>query len=438
MYDWCHSGLEGYCKSAASMLADQVEEEEAADNNNKKSVIRKAQGDQQLRLCRDLLPDRTEETLTRAWTLSNVRRGRDCRQSLFEKCWLGDELWQKYLEEAKLLSKGVVPEGGYVTIPPESDYERELKSCAGDSARKLAVNSMREAKAIEACAQRVVDSLLEDDWTSDPPMVISLIEETDFPVRFFTIVVPAIERGLLSERYRSSDIRQFVLTLNETIFKAHRDLMKYRPGEEEAHLDDFLRFLITLFAGLIYGPNHPYAISRPWNVTPSASETDDDDNEELREGTTIRVTQVFNDSGRYTGYSELFRPGQVVFFGRDPVVDKYLTKCRDVFPDDSDALRVISDCEKVIFPIAYHDAVSNCHAVLLCQGDAWWLYDLKSTNGTSIASDDGIVDVATLSRVAPGDRMRLGRSAKASGANVYYDAATMLITLNVDLTEDYI
>ena len=437
MYDWCHSGLEGYCKSAATLLADQVEEVRELDTG-KKGAARKTQGDVQLQLCRELLPDRTEETLTRAWTLSNVRRGRDNRLSLFEKCWLGDDLRKRYFDEAELFSKGIKPSGGYATIPEGSDYENELRNCANMKDRKHTITSRLEADAIDFCVAHVRD-LLVDETASEASVFVSLALVEDFPVKFFTTVIPAIERGLLSERYSSSDIRQFVLTLNGTIYKAHSDLKSYIKGEVGAIVPEpFFRFLTTLFAGLIYGPEHPLAISRPWDATPYAEYELNEDDVERREGTTIRVTQVFDDAGIQTGYSELFRPMQVVFFGRSPDIDQYLKQCKNVFPEDSGILEAVSKCEKVVFPIAYHLAVSNRHAMMVFHGDSWWLYDLESTNGTSLASSDGIVDIEGLAKIAPGDKLRLGIHAEGRGENVYYDAATLLVTLNVDLAEDYV
>lgn len=436
MYDWCHSGLEGYCKNAAIMLADHVVEDRE-EETKKKGDSRKTQSDIQLQLCRELLPDRTEDSLARAWTLSNVRRGRGNRLLLFEKCWLGDDIRQKYFEEAKLCSRGVLPDGGFTTITVGSDYEARLRESANETECRDVVTSRIEADAIEACVKNIL-GLLMDDEAAEASSIVSLIQREDFPVEFFTNVIPAIERGLLSERYRSSDIRQFVLTLNGTIYKAHKNLSKYVAGEADVDLTPFCRFLITLFAGLTYGPRHPLAISRPWDATEVSNVLDNGHNMELREGSTIRVTQIFDESVFQTGYSELFRPAQVVFFGRSPVIDQYVRRCESIFPKDSDILSAVAAREKVVYPIAYHAAVSNLHAMLVCQGDVWWLYDLGSTNGISLASDAGIVDVDKLTKVAPGDRLRMGAPAESRGSNVYYDSATLLVTLNVDLAEDYV
>ena len=437
MYDWCHSGLEGYCKSAAALLADQVEIKREA-NTKKKTESKRTQGDVQLQLCRELLPDRTEGTLTRAWTMSNVRQGRANRLSLFEKCWLGDELRQRYFDEVESLTRGVMPEGGYATIPEGSSYQNALMACANKDSRKRIATSRLEADAIEACVGHVRDLLLDEE-ASEASSTVSLVLEHDFPVKFFTMVIPAIERGLLSERYRSSDIRQFVLTLNGTVYRAHNGLKRFLGGEADTDLDPFFGFVTALFAGLIYGPDHPLAVSRQWDDTPEDLFGDEGDYDlERREGTTIRVTQVFDDAGIQTGYSELFRPMQVVFFGRSPNVDQYLEQCESIFPEESDTLEAISVREKVVYPIAYHLAVSNKHAMMLCQDDVWWLYDLESTNGTSVATSDGIINIEGLAKIEPGDRIRMGIPAEARGANVYYDAATLLVTLNVDLAEDYV
>lgn len=416
MNNWFHSGLEGYCKAAAQLLGEGT------------------RGDILLDLCKDILPDRTRSNLTRAWTLSNVRRGRSCRHSLFEQCWLGSKDWKDYADEALLLVKGEEPEGGFTTIPSGSDYERGLRAIKDKNEVGRIALSRCEADAIEACVDRVMNLWLDEN-SAEASSVASLVTRDGFPSDFFTYVLPAIESGLLSERYLPSDVQRYVQILNSLTYPAHKCLAK--EGDAEA-IKPFLRFVISLFSGLVYGPNHPLAVSRQWNTTePNYLSLSSDRKEEI-EGTTIRLTQVFDDTGAYTGYSELFRSTQVVFLGRCPEVEAYLERCAQIFAEEPEILEGVKEREPVVYPIVFHDAVSNVHGMLLCEGDVWRLYDLNSTNGTSILSTEGTYAVDRLAEVKPGDRLRLGAPSYAHDANVYWDAATLSVSLNVDRSEQFI
>ncbi|MDO4538458.1 MAG: FHA domain-containing protein [Coriobacteriales bacterium] len=415
MYDWCHSGLEGYCKAAATLLG-----EEASDD-----VV--------LRLCQDLLPDRSAKNLTRAWTFSNVRRGRDCRQSIFEKAWLDGRHGKVYAQEATDFVKGVLPAKGFATIPQDSEYAlllqtaRNLTECEDIAIRRC------EADAIEACVDGIVELSQDDDKSFAEERVAyiaSIVMLDHFSELFFDEVVPAIERGFLSERYSSADARQFVMTLGSLMDGAHRSVMA-----EDSDFEEYRAFLRVLVAGLVYGPRHPLAIDREWDET---DEYRPYHGTPVAEGTTIRLTQVFDADAVYTGYSDLLRSSQLMFFGKSPRVEEYLRHCRELFCDDQELLALLRTREATVFPMALHDAVSNMHGMLVCEGDVWRLYDLGSTNGTSIESADHASAVKNLIEVRPGDRIRLGAPANADDANVYWSAATILVSLNIDRTEELV
>lgn len=81
--------------------------------------------------------------------------------------------------------------------------------------------------------------------------------------------------------------------------------------------------------------------------------------------------------------------------------------------------------------------MSGLHGMLLCEGDTWRLYDLGSTNGTSIkCADNKIETVGDVSEVRPGDRLRFGAPLGADDTNVYWSAVTLLLTLDVGLSEE--
>ncbi|MBR3158542.1 MAG: hypothetical protein IKF14_05490 [Atopobiaceae bacterium] len=409
MFEWCHSGLEGYCKASAALLGE---------------------GDEAtawLAFCKDLLPDRTQKTLTRAWTLSNARQGRSCRQALFEKCWLAGRHGKVYLDEAESFARDTVPEGGFATIPQHSSYERQLMSCVNDAERRQLAISRCEQDAIDSCVSYIVD-LASDDAAVDAAYITSLVMRDGFAIDFFTSVIPAIERGLLSERYRTADIQQFALTLNALSPAAHRCIVS-----EGADLEPFSAFLKSLVAGLIYGPVHPVAIGRAWDATQDYLPYDQPENPQ---GTTLRLTQLFDERGRFTGYSDVYHTSQLVLFGRSPSAEDYERRCTELFGDEPALLAAIRSREEVIFPIALHDAVSNVHGMLLCEEGVWRFYDLASSNGTSIASESGTSDVAYLVEVRAGDCLRLGAPASAHDANAFWDAATIRATLHVNRVEE--
>ncbi len=411
MFEWCHSGLEGYCKASAALLGETE------------------QASLWLAFCKDLLPDRTQRTLTRSWTLSNVRQGRSCRQALFEKCWLAGRHGKDYLDEAESFARGTIPQEGFATIPRHSSYERQLTACVNDAERRQLAISRCEQDAIDSCVSHIA-SLASDDMAADAAYITSLVMRDDFAIDFFTSVIPAIERGLLSERYRAADIQQFTLTLNALSPAAHRCIV-----EEGANLEPFCAFLKSLVTGLIYGPVHPVAIGRAWDATQDYLPYDQPENPR---GTTLRLTQLFDERGRFTGYSDVYRSSQLVLFGRSPNARDYECRCAELFRDEPALLATIRSKEAVIFPIALHDAVSNIHGLLLCEEDVWRFYDLESTNGTSITSENGTSDVAHLVEVRAGDCLRLGAPASAHDANAFWDAATIRATLHVNRVEEFL
>lgn len=414
MYDWCHSGLEGYCKAASGLLGD-----ESSDD-----VV--------LKLCKDLLPDRTPKTLTRAWTFSNVRRGRDCRQSLFEKCWLAGRHGKDYVDEARLFVKGLLPKEKLGPCAHDQDYAMLLRTTRSQAECDEVALRRCEADAIDACVNRIIELSRDDERldVANDAIITSLVMLDHFSELFFDQVVPAIERGFLSERYSSVEARQFVMTLGGLMDRAHRCVTS-----EDSSFDSYRLFLRVIVAGLIYGPNHPIAMDREWDVTECYEPYF---GVQAVQGTTIRLTQVYGDYEKYTGYSELFRPAQVVFFGMCPDVGEYLERCDTLFHEEAETMHMLRSLEAKVFPMTLHDAVSNVHAMMVCEGDVWRLYDLGSSNGTSIASEGRVESVDHLIKIKPGDRIRLGAPVGAHDANVYWSAATILVSLNVDRTEELV
>lgn len=482
MSEWYHSGIEGYCKAAADLLGNRRD------------------GDSVLGLCRDLFPDRVTGTnLAHAWTLSSQRVGdRRCRQKVFETLWLNSIGVDVYRTEAEMLASGELTESGFKTIVKGSAYEAALRACKDEKERSKVAAKQFEARAvrarlyveeaesfamnqevtcegegpedeyrtipahsryremlrecrdaqeleqvaigqcegdaIERCVQRVID-LYQDDEAAEVSYLSLLVGVEDFPVQFFSVVVPSIESGLRSERYRPSDIQRFVQTLNGLVYMAHKCLL---AGDAEDDIRPFREFATTLFAGLIYGPNSRLALGLQ-EATPTIASG------ELvgyyrEEGTTIRLTQVFDDRGAHTGYSELFRPAQVVFFGRSNEAERYLERCDALLSDDPETVALVRSREPVVFPTVLHPAVGRWHGMLLCEDDTWRYYDLDSTNGSSIVSGEDVASVDPLIEVRAGDYLRIGASANVDvrDANAYEDAATLHISSHVDLTEDLV
>ncbi|MDO4805721.1 MAG: FHA domain-containing protein [Coriobacteriales bacterium] len=488
MDEWYHSGIEGYCKAAADLLGDRK------DGDSVLGLCRDMFPDRV-----------AGTSLSHIWTASSLRNGdRKCRQRVFEMLWLNEVGVEVYRAEAELFARGECPESGFRTIDEASSYAESLRSCKDEKERSKVATKQFESKAvrarvyieeadgfsmneeledenqgyvgeystipshsayrdrlkgcrskneleqtaldqcegdaIERCVQRVVD-LYENDEAANVSYLALLVGIEDFPVRFFTSVVPAIESGLRSERHRPSDIQRYIQTLNGLIYMAHRRLS---DGDLNSVDHPFREFATALFAGLVFGPNDRLALGL--NEDTTQTETDSGfggagfDGYDGRESAIIRLTQVFDARGAHTGYSELFRPSQVVFFGRSPEIDKYLARCRELFADDSETIATVDDREPVVFPTVLHPAVGRWHGMLLCEDDTWRYYDLASTNGSSIVTADGITPVQTLIELRPGDYLRVGASANVDvlDTNAYEDAATLFVSSHVDLTEDYV
>lgn len=405
MYDSFHSGIEGYCKMAAKMLGEP---------NNTTGW---------LPFCRDILPDRAQKNLTRVWTFSNDRnQGRSCRQSLFENQWL-EHVRTTYEREAELLARGERPVEGFRTIEAGGAYERQILSSKSTHERRRLVRMRYERDALRRCVAHMVRKAASYDGSQTS--CVSLVYVDDFPAEFFRTVIPAIERGFVSERYHPSAARQFSITINDLLTQAQAGLLRENPNYVP-----FGRLVTALFAGLVYGPNHPIATGKPWNATEhfhpyrAAQRVD---------GVAIRVTQVFDPELAYEGYSEVYRPEQAVFFGRSAKLEDFLAACRRRFGDNRPFLKEISTREAIMFPIAEsHEAVGNVHGMLLCEGDVWRFYDFGSTNGTSIQSRQGSQGIDGTMTVRPGDLVRLGAPSTADDANVFWSAAVMHVSHYVE------
>lgn len=483
MGEWYRSGIEGYCKASACLFGN------ARDG---KTV---------LGLCRDLLPDRVPGTsLSHAWTLSSIRVGdRRCRQKVFECLWLNELDVNVYREEAEILAKGGRPMGGfktiiegsiyeeallacknkkerdaiaakqyemqatralvyaeeaeafllnlelenggqehevkYRTIPNHSEYREQLINCKGEKEIEWTAIRQCEQDAMERCVRRVV-SLYQDDDAVDVSYLSLLLDIEDFPTKFFTNVVPAIESGFKSERYSPSEIQWYIQTLNGLIYRAYKCR---NDASDHEDIRPFQEFAKALFAGLIYGPCHPLALGLSPEATP-AIQSGWNREYDREEGSTLRLTQVFDAKCAHTGYSELFRPSQVVFFGRSSDVAKYLERCNKLFSDHAEMLMYMKSLKPVVFPTVLHPAVGRWHGMLLYEGEQWRYYDLDSTNGSSIVSDEKVYDIQRLIEIRPGDFLRIGAPSHLDvrDTNAFMDAATLLVSSHVDLTEDFV
>lgn len=431
MSDWYHSGLEGYCKAGAEVLGGEGNV---------------------LRLCQDILPDRTQESLSRTWKLSNERKGRGNRMSLFEGWWLDDgdsngTIIKAYRAEALATMKGKVPAGGYSTIEPGSEYELYLQNATYPQDKAYCIHlaeSRCEADAVERCVDNIIErssverdreAFIQGEQADGVAYVTSIVTMDGFIER----VIPAIAKGFICERYRSWDVEKFKEKIVPLAYLAQRYL---GDNDNDNVLDYYRKFLTVLVAGLVYGPNHPLVLEKP-EPTPHYIAYPTEEVSALR-GMGVRLTQVFDGWGCNTGYSELFDAGQVVFIGRSGDLGDYLQRCEDMLKDQPEMLEVLESREQIVFPIAAtHASVSRVHGMLLCEEDIWRLYDLGSANRTSIRGVDGVneerrvvtterdVVVEGIAKVLPGDRLRFGAPVDASDANVYWDAATLLITLDV-------
>ncbi len=488
MSEWYHSGIEGYCKAAADLLGNRMDGDTVLGLCHDLFPDRVA-----------------GTSLAHIWTASSQRLGdRKCRQRVFEMLWLNEVGVDTYRTEAEMFAKGECPKGRFRTIVEESSYAKSLRSCKDEkqrakvAAKQFETNAIRarvyieesdvffmdegiegvsqehvdkyrtipihsdyrdrlkgcrgrkeleriavdqcESDALERCVQRVVD-LCQDDEAEAASYLASLVGIREFPVKFFTNVVPAIESGLRSERYRPSDIQRFVQTLNSLIYLAHRRL---NDGDLSSEEHPFRRFATTLFAGLVFGPNSRLALGLQDETTQAEAESEFDADDfggyDRCENTVIRLTQIFDERGAHTGYSELYRPSQVIFFGRNSEVEGYVTRCSELFSDNSDVSVAIKNREHVVYPTVLHPAISRWHGMLLCEDDTWRYYDLASTNGSSIVTADGVSPVQTLIEVRPGDQLRVGASENVDvmDTNAYEDAATLFVSFHVDLAEDYV
>ena len=337
-----------------------------------------------------------------------------------------------YIADAEAYSLKQDSDDEYKTIPKNSPYSRRLDGCRSESELRYNAIAQCETDALDLCKKSALNALVNEE-ADDSSYVILLAQTKDFPSRFFETVVPAIERGFQSERYRSTEIERFTQTLNSLIYRAHICLLK------DDDIEPFRKFVRILFAGLIYGPNHPLALDLRTGPTPSFEESGCG-NYDRDEGTTIRLTQIFDDRGIHTGYSELFRPSQVVFFGRSSRTQEYLSRVSELFPDDSEIETRLQQSQVVLFPIILHPTVGRVHGMLVCAGDVWRFYDLKSTNGSCIVSREGTTPVDHLIELRPGDYLRLGAPADVddTDVNLFMDAATIMVSSHVDLTEDYV
>lgn len=405
--DVYHSGIEGYCKTAAKMLGNP------------------ASRDSWLPLCKEILSDRTKNTLTRVWKLSNQRHGRSCRLTLFEKCWL-DVSYKTYQEEARsLYEEGEVPTQGYRTIKSGSTYQDMLQNAFDKSELDRMATQKCEADAIEACVDNLVRLAASSDDTEDASPFVSLVLSDNFAVGFYTQVMPAIEQGFYAERYSASDVRQFLDALNNLLEAAQFGLRAQQTDYEPLR-----RLAKSLFAALVYGPGHPMATDNSPDATSTYFEFE---GKQHMPGTSIRLTQVFSKDLLHTGMSVVCGESDVVFLGRSNDEDLFVRECGKAH--GRNVQKVVAKRSKVLFTIHdTHEAVSNQQGMLLCENGAWWYYDIDSHNGTSIQSSESIVPVQSVIKVLPGDLIRLGAPANtnADDLNVYNAAAVLRVTHHVD------
>lgn len=306
---------------------------------------------------------------SRTWTLSRSRKqSRSNRPTLFEKSWLG----------------------------------RSGADC--------------ETAAVSACARSIADA-------SGESMLHTLYQEgyLRFATGFSDEVLPAIADGFRTERYHSADILRFSQGIDEL-------LGALRPSSPST----FTNFVTSLVAALIYGPGHPLArvytgdstILRVDDTIGTGDVGVDFDADE----SSLRITQLFNESAAYLGYSELFGDEKVIFLGRGSDEARYREKCNPQFAAD------ISDRQPVFYPIANtHKRTSNEHGAIARLGDTWYYHDF-STNGSYVENGGAQYCVhGGIAAIQPGDRLHLGLPAPSESDEATYQLSTaLLISFNVD------
>lgn len=420
MFEWCHSGIEGYCKAAAEMLGDETKKKSA----------------QWLPFCNDIFKTRTDKDITSVWTMSHDRStsgGRSNRQTVFEKQWLNGRYIKTYIDEAEEAFRRSWDYEGLSTISKESDYAKVLEACGTKEERRQKAILKCEDDAICACIAYMLDTDENGEFVHEPAMP-DLVSQGDFPEKFYSSVMRAIERGFVSERYKPSEIQQFMTTLNDQLYSAADSMI-----DSDNEYAGFRNFARSLIAGLVYGPDNIIALARPWDATHDYREVN---YLPATQGEAIRVTQIFDNDLRQIGYSEVYRPSQVVFFGRCPEPDKYKEALSGILAKDGGLSIDLDSKEQIVFPIAYtHVQTSNVHGMLVYENAAWRLYDFASTNGTSVestetsqtgAKEQVVRTVDGILELMPGDRIRLGAPAEAADVNVYQGASTLLISSYVD------
>ena len=330
---------------------------------------------------------------------------------LFEKAWLSGRHGKDYADEA---------EAEFRLAAGRTEDHTPDASVTVEECRRMAIRRC-EHDAIEACVAYMMSANEEGEFENDPQMAL-LVSMPDFAASFFATVLPSIEAGFLAERYRTSDIRQFSLTLGDLLYDA-----RYQGDKTN---DGMRAFAMALVAGLIYGPSHPVALDRSWDATVEYLPYDQP---VTVPGDMLRVTQIFDRDLRVVGYSEVFGKSQVLFFGRCPDAGHYLDKARELFADEPGLYAQVASCDAVVFPIsADHAQTGNLHGMLLYSGDSWHFYDFHSTNGSSVLSEEESDDVNGVIRVHPGDRIRLGAPVRSDDAMAYWGASTVLVSQYAD------
>lgn len=316
-------------------------------------------------------PDRfdKQDMRNRTWTLSRYRRGRSNRPAVFEGTWL-----------------------------------------APDAAR-----ADRELQAIGACVDRIAD-----DGIGGPSALKELVLDTtiDIVPALNESILPAIAAGFKTEGYSHASVATFCQVAEELLDKV--DLTA------DSGLRPFARMLV---AALIYGPQHPLALNRPYNATVLVTEDEVDGYQDASAvaGDTIRLTQVYSDDGAYCGFSDEYTQGDVVFFGRSPHLRDYLERCDE--PEYEEIKELLEGKNPIVFPVAAaHRKTSNVHGALARYGSGWYYYDLASTNGTMVEQAGRAISVAGLCGIRAGARICLGGLAGDTDEDLYHDAAVVLVS----------
>ncbi|WP_350455072.1 FHA domain-containing protein [Slackia heliotrinireducens] len=221
-------------------------------------------------------------------------------------------------------------------------------------------------------------------------------------------ILPAMRLGFRAERYREFEIDAFANGIEALLRDMDANKMVEIPspvrGGKPSLGSVFDVLIERMVSAVIYGPSSKAALPPNYQVT-DANVIDSSESDVLpADAKSIALIQMFDGAPGLHGVMGTFSDADVVFIGRNGKADDYKAKVKKLkFSHLTEDRRT-----KVLQLSDANGGASGIHAMVLCDGGRWYVYDLDSSNGTFIRGDDAYVQASPVERLEPGDEIVCG------------------------------